>query len=163
MPPYSFFWGHLRVFGELLTELPPNIHPHTFVHYLQKKYNLPDVFYLDTWPVGQQICAIVDPETAQQPTVQRSLPKHETLDGAIHPITGYNSIVTLEGQEHKRWRSIFNPGFSTAHLISLVPGIVEDCELFASILAKNIETKDIFQLEEVATKVTIDVIGRVVL
>ena len=163
MPPYSFFWGHLKVFGEMVAELPPDIHPHTLPYYLHKKYNLPDVFYLDTWPIGQQICAIVEPEVAQQPTVLTSLPKHETLDASIWPITGYGSLAAMHGQEHKRWRSIFNPGFSSSHLMSLIPAIVGDCELFAGILEKHIETQDIFHLEEAATKVTIDIIGRVVL
>ena len=163
MPPHSYLWGHLRVVGDLLTSLPPHIHPHCYQHYIKAKYNLPDVFYLDLWPAGYQILAVTDPEAAQQPTVQHSLPKHPSIDGSIWPITGEQSLVALEGQPWKMWRSTFNPGFSSSHLMNLVPGIVECCELFKDILTKHAEEQDIFQLEEAATKVTVDIIGKVVL
>ena len=58
---------------------------------------------------------------------------------------------------------MFNPGFSNTHLMTLVGGIVDDCLVFKDILAKHAGAQDIFALEEEATKVTIDVIGRVIL
>ena len=139
------------------------MHPHTYSHYLQKKYNLPGVFYLDPWPFGEPICAIIDPEAAQQPTVQHSLPKHPKLDSAVWPVTGENSLVSLEGAAHKMWRSTFNPGFNTSHLMTLVPGIVDDCLLSADIMAGHAKKQDIVLLEEGATKLTIDIIGKTVL
>ncbi|KAG8531781.1 uncharacterized protein KY384_003417 [Bacidia gigantensis] len=149
--------------AKLVMSLPENIHPHTFIHYLKQTYDLPDVFYVDTWPVGDQICAVVNPELAQYVTVQHSLPKHPALERTLNHITGFKSLVGLEGQEHKRWRAVFNPGFSTAHLMTLVSGIVDDCTVFRDILVKHAEKGDRFLLEEAATGVTIDVIGRAVL
>ena len=163
MPPYNPLLGHIMTMGKLISTLPPDIHPHVLIHYLKEKYNLPDIFYIDTWPFGDQICAITNPEVAYQVTVQHSLPKHPSIDGAIAPITGHNSLVTINGSEHKRWRGVFNPGFSTSHLMTLVAGIVDDCIVFKDTLAKHAEAQDIFALEEAATRVTVDVIGRVVL
>ena len=141
---------------------PLDIHPHAIMHYLQKLYNLPPIYYLDTWPFGYPLCVIVDPEVANQATIQTSLPKHEALNDAIAPLTGYHSLVSIEGKEHKRWRNIFNPGFSHAHLMTLADGIVDDGLLFTDILDKHAETGDIFLLEEAATRLTVDIIGRVV-
>ena len=149
--------------GELVASLPPRIHPHTYVHYLQEKYNLPDIFYIDTWPFGSQILAIVNPDVATFITVQRSLPKHASLNQSIWPITGYKSLVALEGKEHKTWRAVFNPGFASGHLMTLVPGIVDDCVIFMNQLSQYADSQEIFQLESAATKVTIDIIGQVVL
>lgn len=98
-----------------------------------------------------------------QVTVQTSLPKHEALVDAIGPLTGYHSLVSIEGKEHRHWRNIFNPGFSHAHLMTLVGGIVDDGLVFMDILDKHTEDGDIFLLEEAATRLTVDIIVRVVL
>lgn len=95
--------------------------------------------------------------------MQHSLPKHEAIAVAIWPLAGMNNLVSMNGPDHKRWRAIFNPGFSNAHLMSLMDGIVDDTVLFTEILAKHADAEDIFSLEDAATKVTVDIIGRVVL
>ena len=133
------------------------------VHYLRLQYKLPPVFYLDTWPFGDPICAIVDPKVAHHVTVQKSLPKHKAIPEAIWPMTGEKNLVSMDGAEHKRWRAIFNPGFSSAHLMTLVDGIVDDSMMFMEILGRHAEEQDIFSLEEAATRATVDIIGRVVL
>lgn len=143
--------------------LPPNCHPHIIIHYLRTQHKLPPIFYLDTWPFGDPICAVVDPEVAYQVTVQNSLPKHRALREAIWPLTGEKNLVSMDGAEHKRWRAIFKPGFASAHLMTLVDGIVDDSMLFMDILGKHAEKQDIFSLEETATRATVDIIGRVVL
>lgn len=146
-----------------MASLPNKCHPHSLIHYLRIKYDLPPIFYMDTWPFGYPMCAIADPDVAYQVTVQNSLPKHAAISDAIWPLTGMKNLVSMNGPEHKRWRAIFNPGFSNSHLMSLVDGIVDDSLLFMKILEKHADAKDIFSLEEVATKVTVDIIGRVVL
>lgn len=133
------------------------------MHYLRTQYKLPPIFYLDTWPFADPICAIIDPEVAYQVTVQNSLPKHKAIPEAIWPLTGEKNLVSMNGAEHKRWRAIFNPGFSSAHLMTLVDGIVDDSMLFMEILGRHAEEQDIFSLEETATRATVDIIGRVLL
>lgn len=162
-PPYSFWFGHLITIGKLVASLPNNCHPHTLSHYLRAKYDLPAIFYMETWPFGWPICAIIDPDVAYQVTVQNSLPKHEAINAAIWPLAGTKTLVSMNGLEHKRWRAIFNPGFSNAHLMTLVDGIVDDSVMFAEILGKHADASEVFCLEEAATKATVDIIGRVVL
>ena len=143
--------------------LPPDVHPHVIPSVLRRKIDLPDVFYFDTWPAAAPMCVILDPDVAYQVTVQRSLPKHKTLEDFLVPITGPRSIVSLEGKEWKQWRSLFNPGFASGHLHSLVPGMVDDCVRFRDILQNHLSNDDVFQMEEAATKLTLDIIGKVVL
>ena len=162
-PPHSFLLGNIPTMAKITAKFPLGIHPHSMMPFLQKEYNLPSVFYLDPWPFGNQICAIVDPNAAMQVTVQHSLPKHHAALNAIAPLTGYNSLVTIEGKQHKKWRNIFNPGFSIAHLMTLVGGIVDDSLVFMDILGKHADANEMFLLEEAATRVTVDIIGRVVL
>ena len=146
-----------------MASLPKDCHPHIMMHELRAKYKLPAVFFVDTWPFGYPICAIVDPDVAYQVTVQNSLPKHAGVEEAIWPLAGRKNIVSMEGAEHKRWRNIFSPGFSNGHLMTLVDGIVDDAVVFANTLGNHADMQDIFSLEEEATRVTVDIIGRVVL
>ncbi|KAL8963213.1 MAG: hypothetical protein Q9183_005040, partial [Haloplaca sp. 2 TL-2023] len=72
-------------------------------------------------------------------------------------------MVSLEGKEWKTWRSIFNPGFASGHLMSLVSGMVADTLLFINTLADHAANGTIFKLEDAATRLTVDIIGKVVL
>ncbi|KAL9063501.1 MAG: hypothetical protein Q9161_009430 [Pseudevernia consocians] len=148
---------------KLMQNLPHSCHPHVMMHYVHTQYNLPSIFYLDTWPFGDPICAIVDPEVAYQVTVQDSLPKPKAIPENIWPLTGEKNQVAMDGAEHKRWRAIFDPGFSRAHLMTLVDGILGDSILFVEILGRHAEEQEILSLEESATRATLDIIGRVVL
>ena len=47
--------------------------------------------------------------------------------------------------------------------MTLVDGIVDDSLVFMDVLSKHADTGEIFSMEEAATRVTVDVIGRVVL
>ena len=98
-----------------------------------------------------------------QVTVQNSLPKHPAIATEVGPLTGYNSLVIINGKEHKKWRNVFNPGFSHSHLMTLVDGVVDDSLLFMGILGKYADARYIFSMEEAATRLTVDIIGRVVL
>lgn len=149
--------------AKALSQFPSRVHPHTVIPYLRKKFNLPPIFYLETWPFGEPICVVLDPDVASQVTVQPSLQKHSALEDIVKPLTGRHSLLTIEGKRHKKWRNIFNPGFSNSHLMTLVGGIVQDSLVFLDILGMHADRGDIFLMEEAATRFTVDVIGRVVL
>lgn len=150
--------------GDFLRTVPADIHPHTFAHFLRQKYSIEGpVVYLDNWPVAYPICFIVDPEVAYQVTQLQSLPKHEINRQFVDPVAGVDNMLTMEGSQWKKWRTIFNPGFASGHLISLVPGIIENTIIFCKTLTEHAKRGDVFSLEEEATKLTVDVIGRVVL
>ena len=47
--------------------------------------------------------------------------------------------------------------------MTLVSGIVDDALVLMEVLAEHAKAQDVFVFEEVATRVTVDIIGRVVL
>jgi cytochrome P450 len=134
-----------------------------YAHFLQKEYNLGNFFYFDTWPFGPPILMIIDPDIAAQVTQQHSLGKHPSLGQYLKPLLGQKSMVALDGEEWKRIRAMFNPGFSLNHLMTLVPGIVDNTLTFVETMNNYADKNDVFQLEEEATRLTVDIIGRVVL
>lgn len=72
-------------------------------------------------------------------------------------------MVASEGQDWKTWRSAFNPGFSNAHLMSVMPAIVDDVSILCNILEEKARGNQLFRMEHFATRLTIDIIGKVVL
>ncbi|KAL8744557.1 MAG: hypothetical protein Q9190_003216 [Brigantiaea leucoxantha] len=122
-----------------------------------------DAFYLDTWPFGPLILVLLSPDMMFQLTQANQIPKDKGLRHFLRPLTGEADLVTLEGTAWKRWRTIFNPGFSANHILTLVPGMVEEVEVFRGVLDKKAKKGDLFFLEEASLSLTIDIIGRVVM
>ncbi|KAF2703867.1 cytochrome P450 [Pleomassaria siparia CBS 279.74] len=147
--------------GKVVSKLPNRVHPHVYPHYLTKEYNLPPVFYIDTAPIKAPMLVVADPEAAQE-IANSGLLKHPALDDFLSPLAGRHNLVSMEGAVWQRWRNVFNPGFSTQHIMNQVPTIVDCVEIYAQILDRHASENDVFRLEEEATKVTIDVIGKVV-
>ncbi len=164
MPPHHTLLGHLPVFAKIVRSLPPDIHPHCYPHFIRQAYDLGPIFYLHTWPLGDPMLIIAgEPDAAHEVTVAHSLPKHHSLRTYLAPVGGQKNLVSMDGPEWKAWRSIFNPGFAPANLMGLVPSIVEEVEVFARGLGEWADRGEVVILEEVATRVTVDVIGKVVL
>ncbi|KAL8809789.1 MAG: hypothetical protein Q9223_002882 [Gallowayella weberi] len=106
---------------------------------------------------------VLDPGAANQVTVQTSLPKHRDIQDFVYPLIGEKNLVTLEGKEWKMWRAIFNPGFASGHMMSLVGSMVSDTIRFTEILSEYAVEGRVFELEDAATRLTVDIIGSVVL
>ena len=164
MPPHSFWFGHLLVFQEVGAKIPEDAHGHVYCRMIQRAYpDLPPNFYVDTWPFGEQMLLITDPTVAYQMTQETSLPKFDYLKEYMKPLTGEKDLLRMEGKEWKTWRGIYNPGFSAGHLMTMVPGILEDTQTFCGVMRKHAKAGGLFKLEEILTRLTVDIIGRVIL
>jgi cytochrome P450 len=129
---------------------------------LIEEYDLPPVFYIDARPASPVVTMVIaDPEVARE-VCESGLPKHPQLRSVLEPLAGPANIITLEGQLWKKWRSIFNPGFSIQQIVSQVPTIVECTDKLINILDGHVASNQVFRMEEETTKITIDVIGRLV-
>ena len=156
--------GHIPIAAECERHFPPDAHPHVFAQYVRKKYNLGKVFYVDFWPLGPRSLFIADPElSSQYVTTTQSLPKSNLVNDYLHKLLGRNNMVSLEGEQWKTLRSMFNPGFASAHLMTLVPYIVDQSLVFCDILRECAECGALVEMEELATRLTVDIIGKVVL
>ncbi|KAK5108862.1 hypothetical protein LTR62_007752 [Meristemomyces frigidus] len=162
-PPHSYLWGHLRVFNSVIRKQPRRAAPQSFAIFLKEAYDLGDVFYIDVWPFGDPILSIFDADVVHEIAVKTSLPKHIEIDKFLQNFGGPGNLVSSEGALWKKWRSAFNPGFSQTHLMSLVPVMLDECEIFVEILRKRAENNELFRMERDATRLTVDIIGKVVL
>lgn len=164
MPPYNIFFGHLLVVKAAMSKLPSDARG----NYIPSRVRAvtsdlgPD-FYLDLCPFGPQMLVVTSPHALFQMTQEHSLPKFHALREFLRPMTGEYDLVTMEGDMWKKWRSIFNPGFSPNRLMSFVSAILEETTTFCEILREKEARKAIIPLKKLADNLTMDVIGRVVL
>ncbi|KAI4141692.1 MAG: hypothetical protein L6R39_005226, partial [Caloplaca ligustica] len=164
MPPHHPIFGHLLVTNSILSTLPRDAHAHYLPSQIRRKYpDLGPVYYLDMWPFAPPFLVCVSPTVIAQFTTQpgNELPNHPGVKKYLQPITGGRDLASMEGEEWKRWRKIYNPGFGAAHIMSLVPAIVEEVSVFVDILNGHADKGDMFSLDEAAINLTMDVIGRV--
>ncbi|KAK5459567.1 hypothetical protein LTS15_003696 [Exophiala xenobiotica] len=163
-PMTSTFWGHLPLAGECKRLFPPQTHVQNWSNYIRKKYQLGDVFYVDWWPLGPRWLFVADPELASKYiTTGQSLRKSHLTTNYLTKLLGRDNMVGLDGQQWKVLRSIFNPGFSASHLISLVPLIVDSTLVFLDILREKAQSGELISLDTYSTRYTIDIIGKIVM
>ena len=164
MPPYHPLFGHLLFCKNILSKLPKDAHPNYLPDMIRRTApDLGPIYYLDTWPLGEQMLIVASPNTLYQISQEHPLRKYHLLKSYLQPITEGLDIVTMEGQLWKKWRGVFNPGFSASHLMTLTSGIVEETGKFCDRLQKLCDTKEVFTTKSLTDYLALDVIGRVVL
>lgn len=158
MPPHDFLLGHLGLAAKIAKTLPSDFHGHYLAGEIRRAYpDLPAVFYLDLWPTGPPLMVMTTSHDQARVTAHEpQLPKHEGVLGFLKPLIGSHGLVTMEGDEWRYWRGVFNPGFNAAHLVTLVPGLVENTLVLHEILRERAAAGEIFSLFEAMSRLTMD-------
>jgi cytochrome P450 len=58
---------------------------------------------------------------------------------------------------------MFNPGFANGHLMTLLPYMVDMTVIFCEKLREAAKSGEVIEMEEYAAKLTIDIMGKIVL
>lgn len=153
--------GHLLTLGRLTKGLPKDCTVHAiFVKICHKFPN--GLCYMDVWPYTRPLLIVSTPQAALQ-VQQSNLSKDEAICAGLNKLMGGKSLLTSPEIEWKKWRGIFNPGFSTGYILECVPLIVREAEVFRQLLRKRASALEIFKMEEMTLRLTMDVIGAVAL
>ena len=110
-----------------------------------------------------QTLIVASPETLQQITQDHVLPKFPATREFLKPLTNGVDLTSMDDQQWKTWRSVFNSGLSSINLINQVPGIVEKTIVFCEMLAKRVTRKYSWEVKILTDNLAMDVVGRVVL
>ncbi|TDZ66048.1 putative sterigmatocystin biosynthesis P450 monooxygenase stcS [Colletotrichum trifolii] len=148
-----------------------NSHPwiiNNYHKYFPDLDHCPPVIYLDLWPVLRSpIVAAYKNTVAVQFTQVKNLDKHQISLDFMTPLTKGKDISTLQGEEWKKWRSWFNPGFSSRNVSTMVPELIEEIQVFEDNLRQrtgpNGSWGSVFQFRNATTALTFDIIVRAVL
>ncbi|KAL3421803.1 hypothetical protein PVAG01_05959 [Phlyctema vagabunda] len=136
---------------------------------LAEKYDLrkAGLFYLDIYPIkGVTTLVVVDADVAAQVTQGKTTwHKHPAMGEEFGRAIGPRGLVLQEDEEWKELRTMFNPGFSAANLMSMVPMLVEEGEIFTSRLSKlaAVDGGFVRSMDSVAAALTVDIIGQALL
>lgn len=164
MPPHNPIFGHLLVLARVMSKIPKDAHPHYLPDQLRQAYpEMGPIFYLDAWPFTTLILVVASPATLAQITTEHVLPKFPAIKDYLYPLANGKDLVSMDGQEWKYWRSIFNPGFSASHLMTIVPDIVRETTVFCEVLQHHAQEGDVFRMKVLTDDLAMDVIGKVVL
>ncbi|KAI2472128.1 cytochrome P450 [Annulohypoxylon bovei var. microspora] len=167
--PHSFLFGHLVTIAKasIKHRIPRDANGQWIFYHLKREY--PEILnkgivYLDVWPIGYPMIAVYHPNLMAQFIQENSLPKYWAMGQVeFKGFTGGQDLVTMDGPEWKKARSLFNPGFSVRNLLSLVPDMIEEVLVFRERFRKAAASKQVVNLEDYTTDITVDIVGRAVL
>lgn len=118
---------------------------------------------MDAWPIANPLLAVFQPDMIAQFCQNPSMPKSDLLHSIFKDFTNCQDLLCSDGDQWKRWRSIFNPGFSSKNILLFIPALIEESQVFKHTLLEHMRSEIVFPLITPATKATFDIIGRVVL
>ncbi|KAJ4344810.1 uncharacterized protein N0V89_012554 [Didymosphaeria variabile] len=135
---WSWCFGHLRVLDQKLQQLPSDANIYLAMEDMENHADA-EVFLMDLWPVFEPVLMISGPDLAIQASTTYELPKPRDQTNSMRPMIGGASLLTMNEQQWKVWRSLLNPGFSSSHMLSLVPTIVDSVEVFREQLRGHVD------------------------
>jgi cytochrome P450 len=177
MMRHSLLLGHLPVIAKLFKEsnTPSDIHMNILPLLIARNWRslfpsesrCPPVFYVDTWPMGPPQITPIEPSVAAQIITHPKLPKSHDAARWLFPITQNLDMVSASGRQWRVWRTRFSAGFSAKNVTALAPAMVDEVATFAEkvrgMAGEGGGWGDVFPLEDMATNLTVDVIGRAAL
>lgn len=159
---WSWITGHLLVLQKYLDGVPPDAAVALAMRDLSQEHADTELFLMDFWPVYPPLFTVFGPESISQICNKYNLPKPAVASRFMQPVTGDPNLISMNGDEWKYWRSLFNPGFSTGAMLNDVPHIVDSVLVFREKLIQR-AGKAMFSLDELATKLTQEIILKVTL
>ncbi|KAB8298217.1 hypothetical protein EYC80_001956 [Monilinia laxa] len=165
MPPHNPFTGHLINLSNAMKGLPTDALKVYFFAALSHKYSRNGAFYLDLYPFAAPFLVITSPFLANQAVQSTPLSyrKPDALRTWFWSITGGISMFDAEYDEWKDLRALFARGFSNKYLMGLVPGIVDEVEIYASGLREKARSGEMIELDGINLRFMIDLIGNTAL
>lgn len=159
---WSWLTGHLLTLQKYVDKLPPDANVNLAMADLAREHSDTEIFLMDFWPVYPPLLMVYDPDAAVQVSTKYNLPKTSMHLQFMKPITGGPNLISMSDQEWKIWRSLFNPGFSTAAMMESVPHIVKSVQTFQEKLKEKTQ-QGVICLDDLTTRMTMDVIMKLTL
>jgi cytochrome P450 len=163
MPEWSWLTGHLLVLKEKLDRLPADASPfYAFQDLVYKDFADTEIFVMDYWPMYEPSLMITSPEISAQVSNEFNLQRDERELKYFGPVVGGPSLITMTNEDWEYWRTLFNPAFSSTHMLNLVPSIVDSVEVFCDLLRESVG-KGIVILDDKTGRLTMEIITKATL
>lgn len=163
MLKHNFAFGHLMAVKFHIEKFPSNAHKQHAFGAMSRQFK--SAHYVDMWPFSEPFLMVTSPTLAQQvvQTTPVAYEKPDALRKWFYPLAGGINMFDAPPQQWKPIRSLFGPGFSTAHLMTLVPSMVEQTLTYCETLRRHAREGDMFMLDPTTLRFIMDIIGKTVL
>ncbi|OGM46403.1 hypothetical protein ABOM_004743 [Aspergillus bombycis] len=128
---------------------------------MQRKFDLPPIFFLDLWPLFPPIVCVSDPNVARKITVEDRTPRWPGVFEPLAPAASQRWIQTLSQNNWTKNHSIFGTSFTASRFVRMIPSMAEDLQALDQMLTKCAKTGQIFKMETVAKFSILEMTGRV--
>ncbi len=165
MPEHSFTTGHLLALPPAMKLLPKDAHKVYMFGNISRKFKDRGAYYLDLWPVSRPFLIVVNPELATQACQSTSIAydKPVELREWFQPLAGGPSVFDSPKESWKPQRALFNPAFGAAHLLRMVPLMMDDILIYCDILRGHARSNEIVLLDTITLRFVMDLMGKVIL
>jgi cytochrome P450 len=161
-PPHSFLWGHIKIFGKYVTKLPPGGYIQTVVTQIKQDYDLPDIWYLDLWPVAVSFIMMTGPDAAAIPSTLNNFDQaDEARKFFVEAHLGSTFIEVTNGSLWKELHSMLAPGLTPAMVKSYHDSMVEDAKGLHGRLRDSAKQVSAVDIQRVFSRYPFDVASTV--
>ncbi|KAG6021417.1 hypothetical protein E4U41_002489 [Claviceps citrina] len=152
-PPHSFFFGHIRLFSKLSKQFPERPPIAAVFSLIQDQYNLPDVFYIDLWPLLPEPFLITGSPAVADCFLNDYTRHPFILEGSLQPLVGGSrGLVSPNLVEWHDSRSAIRVAFSGNNVMHFLPDMAEYSLLLRQELFRHATTARRFPLIETVEK-----------
>lgn len=137
-----------------------------FADIAREHFQAEGLFYIDLWPASGMMMIVTSPLVATQAAQTNTKICYERasmLKRFFKPIAGGPNLFDMTEREWRPWRGMFNKGFSTEQVTSLVPHVLRETEVYKERLRGLARKEDVFYLDLVTLRFTMDVMGQTIL
>ena len=106
------FWGHLKLMDEYMQKLRPDAYIHAALTQMKLDYDLPDVFYLDLWPLGPRMLICTTPDACAISTTINVFEIPSLVARTFEGNIGSSFIEATNGAVWKHLHQMLAPGLT---------------------------------------------------
>ena len=147
--------------------LPKDAHyQYMFADIAREHFQSEGLYYIDLWPASGLMMIVTSPSVATQVAQTNTKICYERafmLRRFFKPIAGGPNLFDMAEKEWKPWRAMFSKGFSPEQVSNLVPHVLKETEVYKERLRGLARREEMFHLDLVTLRFTIDVIGQTIL
>ncbi|KAI1768947.1 cytochrome P450 [Hypoxylon sp. FL1150] len=158
-PPHSFLWGHLRILTKVAGKFPANTHLQAYLTEIAHQYDLQGIWYMDLWPFTFGLVIVTDPDLMDE---MINMNQHRMFDDTLSPLIGSNVVATANGPVWKKLHNWMAPAFALSHVRTQVGLLTDQTLLLRDTFKKLAKSKSVISLEGELSKLTFDIVGRII-
>jgi cytochrome P450 len=159
---WSWVFGHNIVILRYTKRLPRLANVILAMREPSQEFTDTEMFLLDLWSAYPSSIIVFNSDACTLVSQKWNLPRPPQSEVATRPIVGGPSLVSMNRSQWKTWRSLLNRGFRDSNIMHHVSFIVDCVGVFCERL-KGCVGKDMVFLDDLASRLTFDVIMKVTL